>query len=283
MNNIISIITINYNDKSGLSKTIESVKNQSFKDFEFIIIDGGSTDGSTDLIEQNKQIITHWVSEKDTGVFNAMNKGIKVATGNFVIFMNGGDCFYNEKVLEEVNQLLTPEYDIYYGDNYKVSPNSKRLKTYPEKLNFSFFYSSSINHQSTFIRKSLFEDHFYYNENYKIASDWEFFVYTICYKNVPYKYLKKTIAIYDFTGISSNQKFSDLFISEKKQSIQKYFPAFIDDYKDINELTSKRFLQFQHIKKYTFAWKFLKATINIILLFLPKATIGNKPSENNVI
>lgn len=266
----ISIITINYNDKIGLSKTIESVLNQTCENFEYIIIDGGSADGSKELIEKYSKQIDYWVSESDTGVFNAMNKGIRVATGDFVIFMNGGDCFYNNEVLKEIEPLLDDDFDIYYGNNFKQSTHSKRLKTYPEKLNFSFFYTSSINHQSTFIRKSLFSKHFYYNENYKIASDWEFFIYTICYVNVPYKYIDKTIAVYDFTGISSNPRFSSIYNEEKNSTYKKYFKAFYEDYEDVSELNSKRFLQFQHIKKHKFAWKILKALINLILLFLPK-------------
>ena len=280
MNKRVSIITINYNDKTGLDKTIKSVAEQTFKDFEFIVIDGGSTDGSAALIEQNIDKISYWISEKDSGVFNAMNKGIRAANGEFVIFMNGGDCFYNASVLEEVLPELSAEFDIYYGDNYKVNPNSKRLKTYPEKLNFSFFYTSAINHQSAFIRKSLFDENFYYNEEFKIASDWEFFVYTICYKNVSYKYLKKTIAEYDFTGISSNPKFSELFQKEKLQSIQKYFPAFLEDYKEVSELNSKRFLQFQYIKQHKIAWRFLKAFLSILLLFLPKISKETNPDKN---
>ena len=268
----LSIITINYNDEKGLKKTLESVVNQTFKEFEFVVIDGGSTDGSTELILDCKDKISYWTSEKDNGVFHAMNKGIKVATGDFVIFMNAGDTFYSETTLTEVVPELNAEFDIYYGDNYKESANSKRLKTYPEHLQFSFFYTSSLNHQSTFIRKSLFDEHFYYNEEYKIASDWEFFTYVICHKNVPYKYLKKTISVYDFNGISSNPKFSELFQKEKLESIQKYFPAFINDYKNVNELNSKRFLQFQFIKKHQIAWKILKIFLSLILLFLPKLT-----------
>jgi glycosyltransferase involved in cell wall biosynthesis len=266
----ISIITVNYNDREGLHKTIKSVLSQSYKDFEFVVMDGGSTDGSAELIEQYKGQIDVGVSEKDGGVFHAMNKAIRLAKGEFVIFMNGGDIFYNEQVLEEVVPLLNNDADIFYGDNYKESPGSKRLKTYPERLDFSFFYTSSINHQSTFIRRSLFDTYFYYNENYRIAADWEFFVFTICHENVPYKYLKKTISIYDFTGISSNPNSSELFIKEKSQTFEKYFPAFIEDYKEVGELNSKRFLQFQHIKKHNFAWKFLKGFISILLLFLPK-------------
>ena len=266
----ISIITINYNDRAGLQKTLKSVVTQTHQDFEFIVIDGGSTDGSKELIEEQKDHINYWVSEKDEGVFNAMNKGILVAKGEFIIFMNSGDIFNDDAVLQDIVPELTDKYDIYYGDNYKESPSSKRLKTYPEKLSFSFFYTSSINHQSTFIRKSLFEEHFYYNEQYKIASDWEFFVYTICHKNVTYKYLKKTIAVYDFTGISSSPKFSDLFAKEKQQTIEKYFPAFAEDYKNVSEVNSKRFLQFQYIKSQNISWKILKVTMSIILLFLPK-------------
>lgn len=266
----ISVITVNYNDSAGLAKTIASVTGQVFKNFEFLIIDGGSTDGSKELIEAHQDKIDYWVSEKDSGIFNAMNKGIRAAKGEFVIFMNGGDCFYDNSVLENIAHDLTAAYDIYYGNNYKVTPSSSRLKTYPEQLTFSFFYSSSLNHQSTFIRKSLFEKYFYYNENYKIASDWEFFVYTICRENVPVKHLQKTIALYDFTGISSKPEFSKLFFEEKMKSLRQFFPTFVDDYKDISELTSKRYLQIWHIKQYKFAWRFLKMVLNLILLFLPR-------------
>lgn len=266
----ISIITVNYNDKPGLAKTIESVINQTFQDFEFVVIDGGSTDGSRELIEKYQDKIDYWVSEKDGGVFSAMNKGIRAATGEFVIFMNGGDCFHDTTVLQDVQPLLTNEYDIYYGENYNVVSNTKKFRTYPEKLQFSFFYSNAINHQSTFIRKSLFDDHFYYNENYKIAADWEFFAYTICYAKVPAKLIKRTIALYDFTGISSNPKSSDLYKKEKNQTFEKYFPGFAEDYKEINELKSKRYVQVQYIKKHKFAWRFLKGTISFILFFLPK-------------
>lgn len=270
MANKVSIITVNYNDKLGLSKTMDSVIGQTFTDFEFIVIDGGSSDGSKEVIQQHQSQIKYWVSEKDSGVFNAMNKGIKAATGEFVIFMNAGDIFYNQDVLLNAVPFFTDEIDIYYGNNIKKSPTSERLKTYPEKLNFSFFYSSSINHQSTFIRKSLFDSFFYYNENYKIASDWEFFIYAICYKNVGYKYLNQTIAIYDFTGISSNPKSSELFRNEKLTTIRKFFPTFEDDYIDLSMLTSKRVQQVFHIQKYPFAWRILKNFISLLLLFIPK-------------
>jgi len=266
----ISVITINYNDQKGLEKTISSVFSQNFDEFEFIVIDGGSKDGSKELIIENSGKIDYWISESDTGVYNAMNKGIKVAKGEFIIFMNSGDTFCNEYVLSQVNSYLTPEFDIYYGDNYKIKPNSKSLKKYPEKLSFSFFYSSSLNHQSTFIRRQLFFDHFLYSENFKIISDWEFFIYTICKMNVPYKYLSIPIANYDFTGISSLDKYKNLAKEERIQVLKKYFPLFVEDYVEVSELNSKRFQQIFHIKKFSFAWKLTRYFISIVLLFLPK-------------
>jgi glycosyltransferase involved in cell wall biosynthesis len=267
----ISIITINFNDKLGLDKTIKSVLNQTFTDFEFLVIDGGSTDGSTAVIEQNTSKINYWISEKDSGVYNAQNKGIKAATGDFVIFKNSGDTFVDNQVLSNVAGDLTNEFDIYYGDNFKVKADgSKRLKTYPEKLSFSFFYGSCINHQSTFIRRNLFERFFYYSEDLKIVSDWEFFIYAICKENIPYKYLSKTIANYDFTGISSLDKYKNKVNEERLSVMQKYFPAFVNDYVQVSQLNSKRVQQVLHIQKYPIAWKILKIFISIILVFIPK-------------
>jgi glycosyltransferase involved in cell wall biosynthesis len=267
----IGIITVNLNNKIGLEKTIQSVISQSFTDYEFIVIDGGSNDGSLEVIEKIKDKITYYISEPDSGVYNAMNKGIKIAKSDFVIFMNSGDIFNNNKVLEQVSPELTDEFDIFYGNNYKVKANAtKRLKTYPEILKFSFFYGSCINHQSTFIRRKLFFDHFFYNENYKIVSDWEFFIYTICKMNVPYKYIPYTIADYDFTGISSLDKYKNLVNQERLDCMAKYFPAFYSDYELVSKLNSKRVLQIFHIQEFPLAWKVLKTVISIILIFIPK-------------
>lgn len=266
----LSIITINYNDRVGLKKTIESVINQTWQNFEFIVIDGGSSDGGIDVIEQYKDNIDYWVSEPDKGVYNAMNKGIKIAKGDFLIFMNSGDTFFNEKVLEQMEKELIDDYDIYYGDYYRVNNNSTKKRTFPEKLSFSFFYSGTLSHQSSFIRRKLFFDFFLYNEEYKIASDWEFFIYAICYKNVPYKYLNLTISNFDFTGVSSVARYKYLSIEERRQTVNKYFPLFSEDYKLVSVLNSKRFLQILHIQKFPFAWKIVKAVMNIILIFIPK-------------
>ncbi|MFL9831038.1 glycosyltransferase family 2 protein [Flavobacterium sp. ST-87] len=269
----ISIITINYNNKKGLEKTIQSVVCQTEMDYEFIVIDGGSTDGSKELLESYLEKLDYWVSESDTGVYNAMNKGIKVAKGDFIIFMNSGDCFYANTVLENVKPLLVDEYDIYYGDNYKIKPYSKRKKTYPERLSFTFFYSSCINHQSTFIRRQLFFDYFLYNENLKIVADWEFFIYTICVENRPYKYLKMTISNYDFTGMSSLKSNKSLVDSEKSIVFNTYFSLFLEDCKLIDLIKSKRIQQILYIREFKIPWKLFKGIINFLAFFQSKKSI----------
>lgn len=266
----ISIVTINYNNPRGLKKTIESIVNQTYSNFEYIVIDGGSTAGDVEVINTYQNQINYWVSEPDKGIYNAMNKGIKAASGDFIIFMNSGDIFSNNLVLEEVYQHLTPEFDLYYGDYNRIKPNSNRRKTFPEKLNFSFFYSGSLSHQSTFFKRTIFDDIFLYNEENKIVSDWEFYIYAICYKNVKYKYLNTVISDFDFTGISSNPKFKEIENLERRKVLEKYFPTFVEDYEKVSLLNSKRFHQIIHIQKSAFLWKLFKGMISFFLLFTPK-------------
>ena len=266
----ISIVTINYNNPSGLKKTIESVVNQTWKNFEYIIIDGGSTNGDVDIIKSFENQIDYWVSEPDKGIYNAMNKGIKKATGDFIIFMNSGDNFNDNNVLENTVPLFNKDAYFIYGNNYKEKENSKRLKTDSSKLTFSFFYTSSLNHQATFIKRDVFTELFYYDENKKIVSDWELFVVGICKQNLLYQYINQTISVYDFTGMSSNKKYQDITDQEKLDTLEKYFPAFVDDYKNLSLLNSKRFQHVLHIQKSPFIWNIFKKIISFFLLFTPK-------------
>lgn len=265
-----SIITINYNDKEGLKKTIESVVNQTWKEYEFLVIDGNSTDGGKEVMAQYASQITYALSEPDTGVYNAMNKGIRAAKGEYVIFMNSGDLFYNNEVLQKANGLIDGQSGIYYGDVIVKKPHSERHKVYPDRLSFSYFYTNALCHQATFIKRQLFHDHFFYNEDYKIYSDGEFFLYTICKMDVPYQHIDLIVAIYDFTGISSNPKYEQLHEEERMKSIQKFFPQFANDYKVLSKLNAKRTKQLFHIEHYPLAWKITKGFLNFVMLFIPK-------------
>ena len=138
-NTRLSIITINYNNLSGLHKTIDSILSQSFKDYEWIVIDGGSSDGSKELLEKHIEHFAYWCSEPDKGIYNALNKGLKYANGNYVQFLNSGDWLYENSTLEKAFTNIDGKYDIYYGDNIQVNENnSLNPYTYPDELGFLF-------------------------------------------------------------------------------------------------------------------------------------------------
>ncbi len=168
---LISIITINLNNLKGLIKTFESVINQSNKDYQFIVIDGGSTDGSIDYIKKNESFFSYWISEPDKGVYHAMNKGLEKAEGDFCIFLNSGDRFYSNYILSEVSNLIQSNYDLVYGliawDHQSDLWNPK--EGYKP---FEITTDSPIPHQGSFFKTSTLKEYGGYNENYKIISDW---------------------------------------------------------------------------------------------------------------
>lgn len=266
----ISIITINYNDKVGLEKTMQSVVNQVDNDFEYIVIDGNSADGSKEVLEKYNQQITYSLSEPDSGIYNAMNKGIRVAKGNYLLFLNSGDYLFDNDVISKVKKIIDGNYDIYYGNTIFKNKLKEEVIIYPEKLSFHFFTYNSLCHQATFIKKSLFESIFYYNESLKIISDWEFMIYAICKKNCSYKHINEFICYYDFEGVSSNENSKKIIKEERNAVMNKYFSAFIEDYKNLDIINSKRVKNLLHIMQFPIAWKFLKGFSNIMLLFLPK-------------
>lgn len=266
----LTIISINYNNIEGLKKTFESIKNQTWLAFDYIVIDGGSTDGGKELIEKNAQV-THWVSEKDNGVYHAMNKGIRLAKTDYVIFMNTGDYFYDNDVLYKAQKHFDKGISVLYGNTVYFNDNGYyREETPPEKLSFGFMSTSGINHQATFIKTSLFTKYFFYNEAYKICSDWEFFILILCSKNESYEHIGGFICYYDFSGISADPKNLHIYNEERKITLEKYFPLMLDDYEIINELNSRRVRNIMHIKQFHTPWKLLKAFSNFLLLFLPK-------------
>ncbi len=236
----LSIITVNLNNAEGLKKTIESVVNQTFTDYEYIIIDGGSTDGSVDIIKQYADKITYWVSEPDKGIYNGMNKGILKAKGEYCLFLNSGDYLFNEKILSDVFYNL-PEYDIVYGNGYSCSKNDVIIKyEIPEKLKLSYFYSDSIFHASTFIKKELFEKFGLYNEENKIVSDWEFFIKTIFVNNVHAKKIPYEISVIEEGGISRSVENKPLLQKEIENVLRNYFsPAVLELIKDYENIAIK--------------------------------------------
>ncbi|WP_163411163.1 glycosyltransferase family 2 protein [Flavobacterium ajazii] len=267
----LTIITINYNNNFGLIKTIESIINQTWTDFEFIIIDGGSTDESLQTIKKYERYISYWVSEKNKGVYDAMNKGIQLAKGTFVNFMNSGNYFYNNTVLEEIHHKFKSDVGILYGDSFYFNEAGyDRIEKTPSKLTFSHFVNSGINHQASFIKRDLFLKHFMYNIQYKISSDWEFFIYAICKKNEPYECLHKTICYYDFSGISAIPENLHIYHQERETIMKKHFSSFYEDFGYYNTVIDRRIRKVLRIQNNKILWSILKFFVSVFIFILPK-------------
>lgn len=196
----LSIITINYNNRDGLQKTIDSVICQTWRDYEWIIIDGGSTDGSKELIEQYQDHFAYWCCEPDNGIYNAMNKGIAKASGDYLQFLNSGDALHNKDILEQVFKVDF-DADVLYGDLNLVGQNGISRIIYPDHLTFPFFLTRSIGHPSSFIKTTLLKD-CYYREDYKMVSDWYKFM-DLYLENRSFSHISLVIVDFDNTGISS--------------------------------------------------------------------------------
>ena len=217
---LYSIITINYNNRDGLRRTIESVVSQTYDDYEYIIIDGGSTDGSVDVIQEYADHIDYWVSEKDGGIYPAMNKGVRHAHGDYCIFMNSGDVFYYGYVLNKISTELGDE-DIVVGEVYDSQTRSQLSLPPSKEITMYHLYSCAIPHQGSFIKTSL-QRKYPFDESLCIAADWKFFVQTIIFDDCIIKYVKTPVALYDTTGMSSANP--TLMREEKEKVLSMLFP-----------------------------------------------------------
>lgn len=231
----LSIITINYNNLNGLKRTVESVVNQTWSEFEHIVIDGGSTDGSSDYIESQSENFDYWVSEPDKGIYNAMNKGIAKATGEYLLFLNSGDHLHSNEVLEQ-NQKNLNLYDIIYFNLYVVDGKSTFVKTYPDSLSFSYFVADTLPHQATFIRATLFDKIGLYDESLIILSDWKFFMESIFKFNSSYLRIDGLLSTFYLDGISSDLKNRELLNKERDRVLNSDFKGYIEEINQLFEL-----------------------------------------------
>ena len=236
---MVSIITINYNNSAGLESTKKSVISQQRVRFEYLVIDGNSTDGSKDVLEAFKHNIDYVVSETDRGIYHAMNKGIKAATGTYLLFLNSGDVLLNEQVLYCASPYLKTGLDIYYGDLQYVEAGNTHRAHFPEFLDFKYFFKASLPHPASFIKRSLFDEVFYYNEALDIVSDWEFFICAICKYNASYQHLDLVVSDFEPGGISWDPKYKLLQANERRECLQKHFPRKYIIYKTHQRIANK--------------------------------------------
>ena len=277
----LSIITINYNNAEGLRKTLASVASQTYADIEHVIVDGGSTDGSVEVIREYEQSLASrlsplasnlkWVSEPDKGIYNAMNKGIRMATGEYIEILNSGDILAADDVTERMFLAMgngqraidktnrqspianLPQIPIFYGNMIKEYPDGRRVvdrcqaKDYtPES--FYYFYRGTLNHDCAYIRRDLFEKYGLYNEEMKICSDWEWYVRAIVLGGEKTVYTNIDVTVFDMTGISeSNGKNRELIQKERREYLESILPvAVLRDY----DMFSLPIEQYRRLKKY---------------------------------
>lgn len=192
---IISIITVSFNAEKTIRKTIESVINQTYKNIEYIIIDGESKDNTVNIIKEFNKSINYWCSEKDYGIYDAMNKGLKIANGDFVIFLGADDIFFSDTTLEDIIEKLDDKY-VCYGDSYITQIR----KIYWGKFNKYKISIGNICHQAIFYPKKIYKNK-EYQLKYKIYAD---YVYNIeIFNKIQFKYLDETISVFNYNGISN--------------------------------------------------------------------------------
>lgn len=253
----LTVITINYNNAPGLQKTMESVLNQTSKDFEYIVIDGASTDGSVEKIEQFKNPtiqLFKWISEPDSGIYNAMNKGIRMAKGEYLHFLNSGDYLADDKVVEDILMELPNNCDIFVGNVIQFRPDGKqkytKIKKQDKEVSLLTFYRGTIQHTSAYIKRSLFDKYGLYDESLKIVSDWKWYLQVTGLNQADVRFTDRFVSCFDMTGISSTQLGLDK--AERRKVLEELIPApILSDYDRFYFVID----QFERLKRYALIYK----------------------------
>lgn len=214
----LSIITINRNNAIGLEQTIKSVISLKYSNFEYIVIDGASTDNSIDIIRKYASGITFWISEPDKGIYNAMNKAVDFASGEYIFFLNSGDIFTDGCSFDFMNNATT---DFIFTS---VIMNNKhiRIKSTPPKRLNKFDLYEGICHQATIIKRSVFIEQGKYDEEFKIIADWGLLIKAICLNKKSYTIVPETLVKYNTQGISSQASMHKNILLQKKNFNTKY-------------------------------------------------------------
>lgn len=225
----ISIITVCLNCSSQIERTCRSIISQTYSNFEWIVIDGNSEDGTLEILEKHKDTIAYLISEKDSGIYEAMNKGIKQSRGEYIVFLNAGDTFYNQHTLETMSRFFGP--DLLYGQTIKSDGKTNELVSYPESLSEDYLFNYTLSHQSTYFHKNVFLKYGLYDEFYKIAGDYELYARLIKEEKFSYRYIEEPLSIFYLDGISNNPLFRDRMKLEQHTLRLKYFNHYKNSYK----------------------------------------------------
>lgn len=239
---LISIVTVVYNNVNEIEQTILSVLNQTYLNIEYIIIDGGSIDGTIDCIKKYSSQISYWISESDEGVYDAMNKGISKASGEWINFMNSGDCFFSESTITDFFNYVNDGMDVIFGDT--VIKRRKHQQVRNGELKENDF--PGLCHQSVFVRTDLML-RYKFELKYKIAADFNF-LYKLFTAGYKFQYIPIIVSVYDVShGLSADNRVRlyleccvikgekmnrrKLFVYRMKDFLSKILPRMVLDLK----------------------------------------------------
>ena len=234
----LSIITINYNNRDGLQKTIDSVLAQTWTDFEWLVIDGGSTDGSKELIEQYQKHFAYWCSEPDKGVYHAINKGIAKATGQYVNFMNSGDTYYDAETLKNVF-LIKRNAGVLYGDWVIKKIDKEEPDSVSEQELMETLWSRNLCHQAMFFRSDLLKSK-NYDESMKLLADWKRNT-ELLLEGEHFLHIKLFVCKFDAYGMSGIR--NHVYFEEQKRVISLYPQYMQRAIKELDEFRNNRHIQ----------------------------------------
>jgi len=224
----ISVVTVCRNSEQTIERTLQSVACQTCDDFEYIVIDGVSTDRTLEIIEKYKSHISKFVSEPDKGIYDAMNKGAKMAEGEYVVFLNADDVFIHENVLSlVVEKMKNKKADLYYGDLVFLEKNTGKINNRKQdNVNNIYLCGGMLFHPAIFASKKIFEKIGYFDTNYRIAADYDWILNVVAKNKVTCEYLGMPITMFsDGDGASSNEKNRQKHKNERDEIQHKYFSS----------------------------------------------------------
>jgi len=261
----LSIITVSKNAEETIERTIKSVISQSYTDFEYIIIDGISTDSTIDIIKKYIDRLSYFISEPDSGIYSAMNKAIVKAKGDYCLFLNADDYLYNDKVIGNVFSKEL-DYDIIYGDVLYVTQKGTVLYNYPDNLSYYFLYSGTLCHQAQFIKRNLFSRYGLYDERYKINADYEFLLRIAVKNNATAYHIPDIVCVFNAIDTQTLRTPNKFVTSERKLIQNIYFsPKVMELLEEHHKLVNSDAVKFaKKIEKISFLKNLQKIILKIL-------------------